>query len=111
MNSKIVSTVAIAGAVATFALLNVNGPIAGSNFLGGTAITDAERAFINFISEYSRTYSTKEEYAYRLGVFEENYNRVIDHNKQDGATYTLGINGLADLDEFEYKQLLGYNTS
>jgi C1A family cysteine protease len=88
MNSKILGTVAIAGAVATFAVLNVNGPVAGTNFLAGTAITDAERAFINFISNFSRTYGTKEEYNYRLAVFEENYNRVINHNKQNGVTFT-----------------------
>jgi hypothetical protein len=50
MNSKILGTVAVAGAVATFALLNVNGPVASSTFLAATPISDAERAFINFIS-------------------------------------------------------------
>jgi hypothetical protein len=88
MNSKILGTVAVAGAVATFALLNVNGPVAGSNFLAATPITDAERAFINFISEYHRTYGTKEEYNYRLAVFEETYNNVVNHNKQNGVTFT-----------------------
>ena len=76
MNTKVLGTVAVAGAVATFALLNVNGPVAGSNFLSGTAITDAERAFIDFITEYHRSYGTKEEYAYRLAQFETNYNFI-----------------------------------
>ena len=81
MNSKVLGTVAVAGAVATFALLNVNGPVAGSNFLSATAISDSERTFINFISEYHRTYGTKEEYAYRLAIFEENlksYKSMVD---------------------------------
>jgi len=60
--------------------LNVNGPVAGSNFLSGTEISDAEHAFINFITDYHRTYGTKEEYAYRLAQFEENYNYIVEHN-------------------------------
>lgn len=74
MNSKVLATVAVAGAVATFALLNVNGPVAATNFLQANEISDAERAFIDFISKYHRTYGTKEEYNYRLSVFENNYN-------------------------------------
>lgn len=55
MNTKVLGTVAVAGAVATFALLNVNGPVAGSNFL---TVSDAERAFIDYIVEYRRSYGT-----------------------------------------------------
>ena len=51
MTAKVLGSVAIAGAVATFALMNVNGPQAGTNFLSSTVITDAERAFIDFVSE------------------------------------------------------------
>jgi hypothetical protein len=35
-----------------------------------TEFSDAEREFINFIAKYHRTYSTKEEYAKRLAIFE-----------------------------------------
>ena len=74
------ATVAIAGALATFAYLNINGPVSGAAFLQATPITDAERSFINFISEYHRTYGTKEEYNYRLAIFEKNYNTYNAHN-------------------------------
>lgn len=110
MNTKILGTVAVAGAVATFALLNVNGPVAGSNFLSVNAISDAERAFINFMSEHRRFYGTKEEYAYRLSLFEEAYKIVMEHNKEE-SSFTLAINHLADLSNYEYKQLLGYKPS
>jgi len=108
MTSKVIATVAIAGAVATFALLNVSGPQTGANFLSATAMSDAELAFINFISKYHRTYGTKEEYNHRLSIFENNYNAVNTHNQQNGITYSLGINSMADLSAYEYKQLLGY---
>lgn len=107
--TEILGSLAVAGAVATFAVLNLNNsPSAAGTFLAQTTITDAEREFINFVSEYHRTYGTKEEYNYRLGVFTENYNAIKDHATQNGNTYTLGITSLADLSEYEYKMLLGY---
>ena len=57
---EIIATVAITGAVATFALLNV-GTVQNGTFLA-TAMSEAELEFINFISEHRRSYGTKEEY-------------------------------------------------
>lgn len=75
--TEILGSLAVAGAVATFAVLNLNNsPSAAGTFLAQNTITDAEREFINFVSEYHRTYGTKEEYNYRLGVFTENYNAI-----------------------------------
>lgn len=62
---QILATVAIAGAVATFALFNSNSAPSHQAFLS-TPFTDAEREFINFVSTYHRSYGTKEEYNYRL---------------------------------------------
>lgn len=107
--TEILGSLAVAGAVATFAVLNLNNsPSAAGTFLAQNTITDAEREFINFVSEYHRTYGTKEEYNYRLGVFTENYNAIKSHASENGHTYTLGITSLADLSEYEYKMLLGY---
>ena len=44
------------------------------------AMSDGERAFIDFIAKYHRTYGTKEEYNYRLSLFEKNYNFYSTHN-------------------------------
>ncbi len=65
--SGILATVAVAGAVATFALLNV-GTVKHTSFMT-TEITPAERAFMSFISEHRRSYGTKEEYEFRLNLF------------------------------------------
>jgi C1A family cysteine protease len=108
MTSKVLATVAVAGAVATFALLNVNGPVTGATFLSVNEISDAERAFIDFVSKYHRTYGTKEEYNYRLSVFTTNYNMINKHNQENGVTYSMDVNNLADMSDYEYKQLLGY---
>ena len=108
---QILSALAISGAVATFALVNLNGNVqGGSTFLQMNTINEAEREFINFITKYHRTYGTKEEYNYRLSVFEENFNHIQQHNSE-GHLYTLGINKMTDLNAYEYKQLLGYKPS
>jgi cathepsin L len=103
---EFLATVAVAGAVATFAVMNVNSVNSGDNFLA-TPITDAERAFINFISEYRRTYGTKEEYAYRLQLFTQAYEEIQEHNAK-GLSWKLGINHLTDMSPYEYSQMLGY---
>jgi hypothetical protein len=105
---EIVATIAVSGAVAAFALLNMNGVQMGQTFLS-TPMTDAEREFINFISEHQRSYGTKEEYEYRLSLFTDVYNQV--KNQDPNASYTIGINHLSDMSDYEYKRLLGYKPS
>jgi hypothetical protein len=38
-----------------------------------TPFTEAERSFIDFIAAHHRSYGTKEEYEFRLSVFEKNF--------------------------------------
>jgi KDEL-tailed cysteine endopeptidase len=106
--TEILATVAIAGAVATFAALNINTVQSGKTFLA-TQITEAEREFINYIAKYHRTYGTKEEYEYRLSLFADAYNKVLNHDPSLG--YELGINHLADLNSYEFNMMKGYTPS
>lgn len=76
---QVLATIAIAGAVATFALFNSNSAPSHQAFLA-TPITDAEREFINFVAHYHRSFGTKEEYNYRLAVFTATYNEIMSHN-------------------------------
>lgn len=109
MNTKqVIGTVAITGAVATFALLNVNSIQSGKTFLA-TPMTDAEREFITFVSEHRRSYGTKEEYEYRLSLFAAAYEKVKSHDSADTG-FTIGINKFADMSAYEYKQMLGYKS-
>jgi len=103
---EIIATVAITGAVATLAVLNLNSINSGKTLLA-TPFTEAEREFINFISRHHRSFGTKEEYEYRLSLFTEAFNRVITHDPTV-AGFQLGLNKFADLSDFEYKQMLGY---
>jgi cathepsin F len=104
--TELLATAAIAGAVATFAVMNINEIPAGSNFLS-TEITEAEREFINFISKYHRSYGTKEEYNYRLQLFAETYKDIVAHNSGD-SLYRKEINHFSDMSDYEWKQMMGY---
>jgi C1A family cysteine protease len=103
---EFLATVAVAGAVATFAVMNLNSVENGQAFLA-TPITDSERAFINFIAKYRRSYGTKEEYAYRLELFSKVYEQIQAHDAE-ASGYELGINHLSDMSPYEYQQMLGY---
>ena len=58
---EFLATVAVAGAVATFAVMNMETVVSGQNF-AVTPFSDAEREFITFISKFGRKYGSKEEY-------------------------------------------------
>jgi len=63
--TEVLATLAITGAVATFALLNVGSVSTNQAFLT-TPFGENEREFINFIAQHGRSYGTKEEYEFRL---------------------------------------------
>ena len=106
MNTKqTIATVAVAGAVAAFALLNVGTINTGTNFLS-TPMTEVELEFINFISHHRRSYGTKEEYEYRLQQFAATYNDIINHDEVKTG-YKKGINHFSDFSDFEWKQMQG----
>jgi C1A family cysteine protease len=81
-----------------------------SQQLVATPISDAERAFMDFVSKFRRSYGTKEEFAHRLGLFEKTYKQIIQHN-QSNKDFKLGVNHMSDFSEHEYKQLLGWKAS
>jgi len=70
-------------------------------------MTDAERHFINFISEHRRSYGTKEEYEYRLGLFAQVFEDVRSHDAASTG-FEKEINHFSDFSDFEWKQMQGY---
>jgi len=73
-----------------------------------TPITDVEREFINFVSQYKRTYGTKEEYNHRLSIFAKNFKDIKEHNanKKDHG-YTKTVNFMTDFSSAEFNQRKG----
>ena len=88
---QILAALAISGAVATFAFVNVNTASTGSNFLQMTQMEEHEHEFIQFLAKYRKTYGTKEEYNYRLSVFAEKYYFAKKENASQDS-YRLGMN-------------------
>jgi len=88
--------------------MNTNSTSSNKSFLS-TPFTDAEREFINFIATHRRTYGTKEEYNFRLNVFTQVYNDIVEHNanKANSEGYTKGINGFSDMTAEEFNMRNG----
>lgn len=79
MRSKeIIASIAIVGAVATFAVLNMTNTANSSNFL--SQIDKYEEDFNNFIIKHKRNIGTKEEYQYRLDLYRKNAQYIEEFN-------------------------------
>ena len=79
MRSKeIIASIAIVGAVATFAVLNMTNTANSSNFL--SQIDKYEEDFNNFIIKHKRNIGTKEEYQYRLDLYRKNAKYIEEFN-------------------------------
>ena len=48
--------------------------------------------FIRFIAKFSKSYDTKEEFALRANIFNQNYARIVEENLNKENTFTLKIN-------------------
>jgi len=60
---------------------------------------------MNFVSDYRRSYFSKDEYKFRLGVFSNKLKEIEEQNKNnDGVTY--GITKFADWTQEEFESLL-----
>jgi len=61
---------------------------------------------MKFVSKYRRSYGTKEEYNYRLGLFKQALTTIDAKNGEGHAVH--GVNKFADLSKTEFKKMLGY---
>jgi len=66
---------------------------------------DAQQEWTNWKTQHSKSYDTPEEEARRLGIFKENLDKILEHNKKYEAgevTWTQGLNQFADLTQEEF---------
>ncbi|KAL1221725.1 putative cysteine protease RD19D [Cardamine amara subsp. amara] len=70
------------------------------NLLG----THTESKFRVFISDYGKSYSTREEYVHRLGIFARNVLKAAEHQILD-PTAVHGVTQFSDLTEEEFKRM------
>ncbi|THU49872.1 hypothetical protein C4D60_Mb06t14140 [Musa balbisiana] len=65
--------------------------------------------FEQWIAQHGRTYANESEKSYRLGVFTRNLDYVNAFRQAGNHSYTVGLNGFADLTEEEF--LAAYTTT
>lgn len=62
---------------------------------------DMNRAFEEFIQKYNKNYHSQEERKKRFEIFEENVNKIVDHNLA-GHSWLMEINQFADYTSEEF---------
>ena len=55
------------------------------------------------------SYGTIEEFNFRMGLFQERHQEIIDINSAPNGTSTVGHNFLSTWTDGEKKRILGYN--
>jgi C1A family cysteine protease len=86
---------------------------AGESFLAAGHNTEVEAAFNSYLAKYHKSYGTKEEYNFRLRVFENNYHKIMSHNmlNSEKEGYHMGVNKFTDMTAAEFKKRLGYKSN
>jgi len=72
------------------------------------ALSEIESAFMAYITQYGKSYSTMEQYEMRLRTFALKHAFIQEHN-QEGNSYTVGHNDMSDWTEEEFAAILKYN--
>lgn len=67
-------------------------------------MNSATVSFERFVVSFNKTYASPIERESRLGVFQQNLNRIATH--PIGSSYSLGITAFADLTTEEFKRTL-----
>ena len=70
------------------------------------ATTEMEAAFMSYISDFGKNYSSMNEFNLRFEQFVRNYSHIITHNAEDHQ-FSLGLNQFSDWTQEEYKSMLG----
>ena len=52
----------------------------------------ARVAYLDFISEFGRSYATVAQFNHRFETFEQNYLRIKDHNSNIDVPFTMAVN-------------------
>ena len=107
---RTITAIAIAGSVATLAIINSESSTNAVSFLQ-EGNNEVDLAFQNYLAMHGRNYASKEEYNERHAIFSANYHKVMHHNMMHGSSgYFLEMNKFADQTPAEYKKMLGYNS-
>jgi len=82
-----------------------------ATLIAAISASDVEAEYVKHLSEFNKSYATRQEFDFRLNQFKKNYEAIQEHNsKNTGAhdDHVLGLNLFADWTDSEYKKMLGY---
>lgn len=83
----------------------------GSYLLYPSSTSNVDELFNKFVQEHRRSYFSKDEYNYRLGVFTENLKEIEEMNANPNDQAVYGINLFADWTNEEFMKLNGLKAS
>ena len=63
--------------------------------------------FMNYVSEYRKSYASQDEFTARKEVFKNNYLAIEKHNKDGDQSWKLGVNMFTDMTQQEFQATLG----
>jgi C1A family cysteine protease len=80
----------------------------GSQMFLSDVITPEEYQYMQYVTEWGKSYGTKAEFKFRMAEFKKKMAFIAEHNSNDAKTHTVGLNQFSDWTQEEYKRLLGY---
>ena len=103
------STASIA-ALAALGLVAVNySAPEGSQLFLSERISEEEMMYMQYVTEFGKSYGTKAEFEFRLEQFKGTLAKFAEHNADNSHGSTVGLNHFADWTDAEIKRLMGYN--
>ena len=79
-----IAIVGVAAVVAVFAFSQ--GPANSIN------LHKSDKAFARYLAEHGKSYTTKEEYAFRKALFDDRVEDIMLHNSVNGVSWTRAVN-------------------
>ncbi len=76
--------------------------------VAATASSSDELKFMEYITQFGKSYATIAEYQFRFDQFARNHNEVLSHNADSSKSFSLGYNKMSDWTTEEYKNLLTF---
>merc|ERR1719440_2681585 len=95
-------------ALAALGLVAVSYNSEGSQLFLSERLTEEEMMYMQYVTEYGKSYGTKAEFEFRFEQFKQTLAKMSEHNAQNENQSTVGHNQFSDWTTAEYKKLLGY---
>ena len=86
--------------------VNYDSGEAGSQLFLSEQLEADEAAFLKYLTEFGKSYATKEEYKFRLAEFKKSLKHIAEHDEV-ATGHSVGVNHFSDWTHEEYKKMLG----